>query len=211
MGYLRQGNRKLAIENLQKAIEADPDSMTAQHSIALAYQQFGRPKLADKHYRLALALDEVSGLIHNNYGAFLCRQKKTDEAEKHFLKALDDVKYETPARALENAGLCALDKPGKENAEMYFRRALEINPKLPVTLLEMAKISMEKKKYLNVRAYVQRYAELAKHTSQSLWLAIQAERQLKDRSAEMKYTSHLQQKFPESNEAILSLKKDTGS
>ncbi len=206
LGYLKQGNRKLALDNLEKAIKIDPEFTAAQHSLALAYQQFGRPELADKHYRLALELDGKNGLIQNNYGAFLCRQKKIDDAEKHFLMALEDIKYETPARALENAGLCTLGKPGKGDAEMYFRRALQIDPKLPVTLLQMAKISMLNKKYLNVRAYIQRYAEVAKHTSQSLWIAIQAERELKDNLAEIKYTSQLQEKFPDSKEAIMLLK-----
>jgi len=206
LGYLRQGNRKLAIENLEKAVKIDPDNTIGQHTLALAYQQYGRPAWAEKHYKLALELDEKNGLIQNNYGAFLCNQKKIEDAEKHFLLALEDIKYETPARALENAGLCAMGKPDKGDAEVYFRRALQIDPLLPITLLQMAKISLLNKKYLTVRAYIQRYAEVAKHTSESLWIAIRAERELKDNISERKYTFRLQQSFPDSDEAILLLK-----
>ena len=203
VGYLRQGNRIAAMENLQKAIEINPEDAAAQHSIALAYQQYGRLELADKHYLLALDLDGEDGLIHNNYGGFLCQEKRYSESVKYFDNAVNDIKYETPSRALENAGLCALGIPDNKMAETYFRRAIRINQQLPVSLLEMAKLSFQNKKYLSVRAFIQRYGMVAEHTPESLWLAIRAERKLKDKTAATKFSLRLEHGFPGSEEAQL--------
>ena len=206
IGYFRQNNRVLAIENLQKALEINPDSAAAHNYLAVVYQNYGRPKLADDHFQRALSLDDSKGEYHNNYGVFLYSSKQYKKAEVQFLKAVDDVKYETPAVAIEHAALSALGQSDKIKAEKYFRQALGINPKIPGVLLGMARLSFDKKKYLSVRAYIQRFAQAAKHTPQSLWLAIKAEKELKDQKEVVRLGIYLQNNFPESNEAILLLK-----
>jgi type IV pilus assembly protein PilF len=40
-------------------------------------------------------------------GAFLCRLGRFPDAEKYFLRAVEDPFYKTPAAALANAGVCA--------------------------------------------------------------------------------------------------------
>lgn len=211
VGYLRQGNRIAAMDNLQKAIKINPKDAAAQHAIALAYQHYGRPELADKHYLLALGLDDENGLINNNYGGFLCQEKRYSESVKYFDVAVKDIKYETPSRALENAGLCALGIPDNKVAETYFRRAIKINQQLPVSLLELAKLSLQNKKYMSVRAFIQRYENVAKHTPESLWLAIQAERKLKDKTAVARFSIRLESGFPDSKEAQLLKESKIGS
>lgn len=209
LGYFRQKNRVLAIENLQKAIEINPDSASAHNYLAVVFQEYGRANLAEKHYKRALDLNEGDGEVHNNFGIFLFSQKKYKQAEEQFLKAVDDVKYATPAVAMEHAALSAVQQEDLNKAEAYFRNALKMNPRLPRSLLEMAKISMSTKKYLNVRAYIQRYEDVAKHNPQSLWLAIQAEKKLKDRNAVARLEIFLRNNFPDSKEA--KMLKDSGS
>ena len=60
------------------------------------------------------------------------------QADKYFAKAIETPRYKTPERALENAGACAKRIPDLEKAENYLRKALSINPKLPLALSEMA-------------------------------------------------------------------------
>ena len=211
LGYFRQNNRVLAIENLQKALEIDPDSASAHNYIAVVYQNYGRPKLAETHYRRALSLDDTNGEYHNNYGIFLYSSKQYKDAEDHFLKAIDDVKYETPGVALEHAALSALGQSDKVKAEKYFRQALKANSKMPNVLLGMAKLSFENKKYLSVRAYIQRFTQISRHTPQSLWLAIKAEKELKDQNEVTRLSIYLQNNFPESNEAKLLKEMASGS
>lgn len=202
LGYFRQNDRVPAIQNLEKAIEINPDSAVAHNYLAVIYQEYGRPKLAMEFYQRALSLDSKSGELHNNFGIFLYSQKKYSEAEKQFLLAVDDIKYSTPETALEHAALSALGQSDKKKAEMYLRQALAMNPKLPGALYEMAKLSMENKKYLGVRAYLQRFEDVAKHTPESLWLAIRAERMLKDKTAVARFSAALRLNFPNSEQAL---------
>lgn len=216
MGYLRQGKRIFAMEKLQRALQLNPRLGTAHHSIALLYQQIERDELADKHFLRALELDPEDSKLHNNYGTFLCQQYQLDKAEEHFLKAVSNPLYETPAQALENAGLCALRKlvvpdgpdhqvqpgyPDRVKAENYLYQALQLDPKLPVALMVMAKINFEKGKYLLARAYTRRFEQIAQHTAQTLWIAIQSENALGNKTAAENYSKQLRLRFPDADEA----------
>lgn len=201
LGYLQQGERKLAIEKLQKAIDADASYAPAQHSLALAYQEFGQMELAERHYRIALKLPPQDGGVHNNFGAFLCGQGRFEEGEAQFRAALLDPAYATPATALENAGLCALRVPDLDKAENYLRQALKVDANMPGALLGMAHIQFERKQYLNARGYLQRYETSAQLPAQGLWVALQVERQLGDTQAAQRYMTQLYTQFPDSSEA----------
>lgn len=201
MGYLQQGERKLAIEKLQRAIEADSDYAPAQHGLAIAYQEFGQLELAEKHYRQALRLLPADGGLRNNFGAFLCGQKKYAEGDEQFRAALRDPTYSSPQTALENAGLCALDMPDYDKAEQYLRQALKIDMNLKGALLAMARLQFARQQHLGTRAYLQRYEALSQLPAQGLILAIQIERKLGDLEAVKRYTTQLNAQFPDSAEA----------
>ena len=118
VGYLGQGRAEAALETLKKAIAIKPDYAEAHSSIALAYGELRENEKAEEHYQRALALSPKDGLIQNNYAAFLCHAGRPTEAEKYFLKAINSRNYPTPAQALENLGVCALQIPDQKKAEM---------------------------------------------------------------------------------------------
>ncbi|MDP1707926.1 MAG: type IV pilus biogenesis/stability protein PilW [Gammaproteobacteria bacterium] len=204
MGYMQQGKPDIALGKLQRALELDPNLASGHNAIAILYDQLGRVDTAEEHYKRALALAPQDSSAHNNYGTFLCsRRNRLDEAEQEFLKALENPLYATPELAYENAGLCAQRKPDLVKAEQYFRRALELRQTLPVSLYQMALINFETGRHLPARAYLQRYAEVASHTPQSLWLGIRIERVLGDKDAVASYSVYLKGNFPDSDEAKL--------
>jgi type IV pilus assembly protein PilF len=211
IGYLQQGERKLAIEKLQKAVEADPDYAPAQHSLALAYQEFGQLELAEKHYRAALKLQPGDGAINNNFGAYLCGQNRFDEADEHFRSALRDPTYRTPQAALENAGLCVLRKPDIDKAEQYLRQALKVDSALPGALLGMARVSFERNQTLNTRAWLQRYEAVGVLPPSGLLIGVQVERRLGDNEAALRYATQLNSRYPDSVEAQQLRNSETGT
>jgi len=211
IGYFQQGKTEVALEKLQRAIEVAPDYSEAHSSIALVYQQLGEFEKSKDHYEIALDLEPDSGVIHNNYATLLCRMGKPLEAEPHFLKAIKDRNYGTPAQAFENLGSCLMEVPDFDKAEKYLRQALQINPKLPGALIQMARVSLEKKRYLSGRAYLQRFQEVAKLGSREIWLAIQIEKQLGNTKAVRNYEILLRRDFPDSNETRKLLERDSGS
>lgn len=211
IGYLKQGRVEAALEKLKKAVDIAPDYPEAQSSIALVYQQLGEFEKSREHYEIALELQPDSGIIHNNFATLLCQSGKPLEAEAHFLKAIKSRGYRTPAQAFENLGSCIMQIPDLDKAEKYLRQALQMNPKLPGALLQMARIGLEKEHYMSGRAYLQRYQEVAEMNPESLWIGIQVEKQLGDKGAVMSYEKQLRRKFPDSNETKLLLEASSGS
>ena len=53
----------------------------------------------------------------------------------------------------------------------------------------------------DARAYLQRYAEVAQHTAESLWLGVRTENQLGDKDQMASYGLKLRAKFPDSEQA----------
>ncbi len=205
IGYLKQGRIEASLEKLQKTLKLAPDYASAHGTIALVYQRLGEFERADEHFQRALSLAPMDGRTHNNYAVMLCQTGRFDAAEKHFLTALDSRDYQTPASAFENLGVCALQKPDIKQAEKYFRRALQIDPALPVALLRMAQISLDNGRFMSGRAYLQRYQAVAPDDAGSLWLGIQIETQLGDAAAVREYANRLSRHFPDSDEMGLLL------
>lgn len=200
LGYLKQGRLDDALAKLEKALDEAPDMAEAHSTVALIYKQLGEKEQADKHFSKALDLKPEDGATHNNYGVFLCEQRQFDKAEKHFMQALQSRGYKTPASAWENAGVCAEQIPDIDKAEKYLRKALQINPRQPVALFEMARICFDTNRTLNARAYMERYFEVEKPGPQSLWLIIRVERKLGANDLADKYADQLRRKFPDADE-----------
>lgn len=203
LNYMEQGDNEQAMKKLQHALELDSQSASAHHYIAELYQKLGQNREAEEHYRKALSLTPADPMVLNNYGVFLCLQRRLGEAQEHFLAAAKQPFYRTPEVAYSNAGSCALEVPDMAKAEEYFRTALRLNPGMPDALYEMADLKFKQKEYLQARAFLQRYMEAAPATSQSLWLGVRLERHLGDETTAAKYAKQLQEKFPSSQEAAL--------
>ena len=205
LGYLRNGQLDLAWERLNTALQADPGYATAHNGIALVYDRLGESAKAEKHFKRAIALNPSDSAAQTNYGVFLCQHGRMQEGEKYFLKAVENPRYDKPAMAYTNAGLCRLRADDEATAESYFRAALRADPRFPVALLNMADLSFNAKQYLAARAYIQRYEEVSEHNSRSLWLGIRIEERLGDKDAVSSLAMLLKANYPDSPETQLLL------
>ena len=199
--YMQAGMKAVALEKLKKALDQDPELPSAHNAIAVLYQNLGEDGLAEEHFRRALRLDPKYSQAHNNFGIFLCRKDRWAEAEQHFVAAGSDPLYERPELPYTNAGVCAAKAGDPVKAEHYLQLALKANPLFPIALREMARLTLDKGEYLRTRAYLQRYSEVARHTAETLWIGIQAERALGDRDAVASSSLLLRNNFPESEQA----------
>jgi type IV pilus assembly protein PilF len=199
--YLREGRLTEAFMNAKKAVIVDPRSSNAHYMLALVYQRLGELGPADASYRKAVSLDPRNPAALNAYGLFLCERKDYAEADGYFRRAVQNPLYGTRWIALHNAGACKEAAGDREAAERDYRAALTANPRFAPSLLSMAEISYETTYYLSARAYLQRYAEVAPHTAQSLWLGVQTENQLGDKDQMASYGLKLRNLFPDSEQA----------
>lgn len=212
MGYLTEGKLGLADKKLRKALKQAPDMPSAQWAYALLQWRLGNDELAEKHFRKALSLDPNDSEARNNFGTFLCKKDRIDEAEKQFLKAVQNPLYAQQASAYENAGKCMLKVPNRDKAELYFRRALANNPRLPVALYQMGKMTFENGDYLASQAFLQRYHEIAEYSAKTLWLSYQVERHLGNRTEAKRFAVQLKSQFPQSREtSLLLIRESNGS
>jgi len=199
--YLREGNLSEAFKNAKKAVIVDSSSSNAHYVLALVQQRLGQVEAADEAYRKAVALDPRNPGALNAYGLFLCDQRRYADADGYFRRALGNPLYSTPWLAWHNAGWCKELSGDLDQAERDYRSALQVNPRFAPSLLGMAKISFEDQNYLSARAYLQRYAEVAPHTAESLWLGVRNENQLGDKNQMASYGLKLRRMFPDSQEA----------
>lgn len=202
VGYIKQGKFDVALEKLKKAVDAEPGYAPGHSAIAIVYERLEKYDLADYHYQEAISLSPEDGGLYNNYGVFLCGQKRYTEAEENFMKAINTPRYPTPELAYENAGACERQAPQYdiEKAEKYLSKALDRNPRLPLALINMAHIRFEQNNFLSARGFIQRYESVSRHTADSLWLGVLVERKLKNKDAMQDYAKQLQTDFPKSEQ-----------
>ena len=199
--YMQQGKLEIALDNLNKALAYDHDYVDAHTVIAVLYERIGDQKQAEEHYRRAAQIKSKGGNELNNYGTFLCKIGRYDEAAGYFDRAVADPFYKTPEVALTNAGTCLLKGGKRDQAEVVLRKALDRSPDNPEALFQLASALYEKGEYFKARAFMQRFESVGQARPESLMLGRNIELRLGNASAASDYTRRLLQSFPESQQA----------
>ena len=199
--YMNRDQYEIALGKLKKAVREDPDYAPAHTVLAVLYDRIGEGQLAGRHYRLAYEADPGDGDVNNNYGQYLCKTGKADEAVEHFMQALDDPFYSSPMVALTNAGTCRMGEGDMAAAEDYLRRALQLEAQFPDALIAMAGLTYGQRKYLTARAFLQRFEAAAAHGAASLLLGYRIETALGDEQSAAAYRRALDSDFPGSEQA----------
>lgn len=130
LAYLSQGNIPLAKSKLLRALKQNPRDANVNSALAYFYEQTNDRKLANKYYKLAIKLSVNSGEQLNNYASFLCKIGEFQKADQYFMLAINDVNYANTASSFANAGLCSLAAGNKQQADKYFKQAINRDPKL---------------------------------------------------------------------------------
>lgn len=171
-GYMRDGKRELALRAIKKGLEIDDDSAELRNVLAYYYLSDGEKALAEKEYKEALSADSDYTPTYVNYGVFLYRDNRIDEACSYFAKATEDVMYGKRDAAFLNYGTC-LKKQGKmKEAEEAFRRSYINNARNPQVILEMAELKLETGELDQSNQLYEKFLMSSKQTAQSLWLGI---------------------------------------
>ncbi|WP_420465190.1 type IV pilus biogenesis/stability protein PilW [Panacagrimonas sp.] len=202
VAYAREGQFDVAQEKLERALQQNGNYAPAHSALAIVYQQRRDPIKAEEHFQRALKLNPRDPHTRNNFGVFLCGQKRVDDAEALFLQAAADPDYREPEAAFTNAGVCARRIPDLDRAERHFREALALKPDFAEALAQMASLYYERKDYLRARAFLQRYERVGPPTAATLWIGAKVEFALGDELAASDYAQRLKSAFPESEEHL---------
>ena len=199
--YLSRNQLDIAQQELERALALNADDSQANHIMGLLQIRLKRDDLADDYFRRAIGEQPQNSDARNSYGVFLCERGRLDEADAQFRAAIKEPLYKTPEQASLNAGICQMKKPDKQAAAGYFRNTLKHDPRQPLALLNMARLSLDAGEALAARGFMQRYFEVGQDSPEALLLGFRIERSLGAKDTQASYALRLRGKFPESAEA----------
>jgi type IV pilus assembly protein PilF len=198
-GYYQQGQYDVALDEVKRAIEADPNNADAFNVRALTYVAMGELVLAEENFQRALRLTPNNPDLANNYGSFLCDNGRPADAIAYFERALAARNYASPGNALNNAGSCSMKLRKYDDAERYLTQALRYNPDLPATNANLARIYYQKHDYQRAGFFVNRLGKVTTMdslTADVLWLAIRVQQKLGDTDTMGPWVTQLRRRFP---------------
>jgi len=203
IGYFEQANYPVALDEVKKAIAADPLNANGYSLRAIIYMRMGEKELANDNFLQALKLAPNDPDLNNNYGSFLCQNGRVKESFKHFDAALASRNYQSPAGALNNAGSCALKEKNNELAERYLLQALKIAPDVPETNIGLAKVYYAQRDYPRASFFIQQLHKVAKLDTlpaDVLWLSIKVQHKMGDQGMEQGFATQLRRHHADSPE-----------
>lgn len=200
--YFQNKQYEVALEEFTLAAEIDPNFGLAYNGLGLVRAALGQDDMAEMNFRKAIQIEPNNSESHNNYGSFLCARNRIDESITEFMTAVKNPLYNTPALAYTNAGICSLRKQDTPKAEVYFQRALQIDPLLGIAAYQLADIQFKRNDAAGAKRTLQNVM-LGQPTPEMLWLAIQIERVVGAKDDEASYALQLRRQYPESAQAKL--------
>lgn len=200
IGYFQQGQLNVALDEIKQALLLDPNYVDAYSVRALIYMEMGETALAEDNFQRALKMEPDNPDLSNNYGWFLCRNGRAKQSIAYFEAALKSRAYQSPEKALNNAGACSLKMKDIAGAERYLTEAFRQDPGNLDTNANLAKVHYARGDYQQARFYISRALKSDALSADALWTAIKIERKLGNRQAEASYAIQLRRRHPNSPE-----------
>ncbi|PKG40408.1 type IV pilus biogenesis/stability protein PilW [Psychromonas sp. Urea-02u-13] len=200
--YLRKSNMQQAKENLDKALEYQPNDANIYRIFAYYYQRVNENDTAEEYYKKSLRIDSKNADTYNNYGTFLCKLARYKEAEKAFVTAVEQSTYTGVANTYENAAVCAEKAGVTEKALYYYQYALSHNPNKSYINLSLAKLNIDEKEYAAARLNLFNFQKKSKTNAESLWQWIRLSYATEKGASLSKYAGQLLEQFPDSERAL---------
>jgi type IV pilus assembly protein PilF len=201
--YLRAGSPKVALEEANIAINADPTYGSAYNLRGLINMSMGETTLAGDDMKHAISLAPGDPDINQNYGWFLCRNGHPADALPYFQKALANPLYSTPAIAWMNLGSCSIDAGKYDEADKALNRALRLTRGSLQVQAEQARLAYKAGRLEEARrrllAVIQAFPG-QQPPAEVLWLGVRIEHKLGNKADEDTLTMQLQRLYPASPE-----------
>jgi type IV pilus assembly protein PilF len=192
---------------LKVAQEIDNDSAELHEILALTLEKMGDEEKVEPEFKKALRLDSSYTRARVNYGSYLMRQSRYEDAFKQFKIVADDVYYQNRSMGYEQLAICAekLNKP--DEAIKAYQKALALDSRSIIALMALAQNAYAEKNYPAANQYLKAYRSVAKPASAaSLLLGIKIARQFADKGEEASYAIVLKNLYPRSQEYLDYLK-----
>ncbi|MGE5468587.1 MAG: type IV pilus biogenesis/stability protein PilW [Ignavibacteria bacterium] len=198
--YLEAGRFGVAQEEARIAISADSNYAPAYNLLALVNMNLRENAAAEEEFRHALRLAPNDPEINNNFGWFLCQTDRARQSVPHFMAAIKNPLYTTPAKAMTALGVCYVKMQDDAAAEDFLSKALRVDPNNADARYWLSEVLYRKGRYYEARSSLSELNKVAEPSAPATWLALRVERKIGDREAEARYASQLRRKFQGSTE-----------
>ncbi|MEG0921761.1 MAG: type IV pilus biogenesis/stability protein PilW [Comamonas sp.] len=198
--YFQAGKMTIALDEIKQTLALDPTSGDAYNIRGLIYMQMGESDIAGESFTKAQALKPGDANIMHNHGWLLCQEKKYDAADRYFAQALVQRQYYQQSKTLMAQGLCYEAAGKASEAEAALLKAYEYDAGNPVVSYNLARLMHQRGDSQRGQFYIRRLNNGELANSESLYLGIQIERALGDRTVARQLGNQLQKRFPDSKE-----------
>lgn len=196
--YFRLGNYGVALDTVREALQLLPSYAPAHNLQGVIYMQLNDDAKAAQSFEQARRLAPNDSEILNNYGWFVCQRQNAARSMEFFQAALRNPLYQTPERALHNAGVCARKSGDIASAETQFRAALQRQPLYAPTLLEMADLLLGQGRVKEAELMQSRYMQtVGTPSADGLLMCVRIAHAVADRSSEASCVQQLRRRFPD--------------
>jgi type IV pilus assembly protein PilF len=120
LAYYQQSQWQVALDEAALALQIVPEQPDALSMQGLIYMASGRQALAGAPFLQALRIAPDQPDYLNNYAWYLCQTGHAQASLRWFERAAGQPDYQTPEKALNNAGTCSLTAGERDVAKNYF-------------------------------------------------------------------------------------------
>ncbi|WP_435217044.1 type IV pilus biogenesis/stability protein PilW [Luminiphilus sp. nBUS_07] len=199
--YIGRGDWENAKRNLELANNIDAGNASVHEAFGLVYQSTGEYERAEESFKRALRIDPKLSRARNNYAAFLFFLGRYQEAEQEFAIVAEDSLYSGRPLAYINLGMSRLNLGNGAGAEDAFSRALRMDRRNPIALLEMGYLRLAAEDVANAESYYGVYRTVVPRQSpRGFMLGVDISRASGDKDAQSSYELALRNLYPDSQE-----------
>jgi type IV pilus assembly protein PilF len=198
--YYQQRNYNVALEELGRVLQIEPDNAAAHGLRGLIYLDLDDRAQAEASFSRAITLTPDNAELNNNYGWFLCRTGREREAIVYFQKAGATQLYQTPALAYRNAGICLMQVRDYSAAEQNLKRAFELDAADLTTKFHLTRAYIALRQIERARFYHGLFEKELGETSETIWLSMRIARASGDVRSERQFADELRRRYPNSAE-----------
>jgi type IV pilus assembly protein PilF len=137
--HLREGNPTMALRELLKAQELNPEDPVLYNDMGLVYMAKEKYDIAIQQFEKALQLNPNYSPAKNNLGSAYLAKKEWDKAIRMLENVTGDMLYATPHFPLANLGWAYYNKGDYAKAEKYLKEALDLNPDFFIARLNLGR------------------------------------------------------------------------
>jgi type IV pilus assembly protein PilF len=195
VNYFQSKQSKIALDEVNNALAADSTFGQAHILKGLILMEERQNAAAEDSFRQALKLDPEDADTNNTYGWFLCQTGREAQSLALFNKAANTPFYATPAKPLQNAGICAKQQKNYALAESYLLRAQERDPSLVSVPYHLGLLYITMQDSPRATLYSQKVLAAFKPTAETLWLGIRAAHLAKDEATKTRLAQNLKTDF----------------